>query len=44
MFKLNFDGFRVETKSASSWVIRNSNGIIKMVACRHLGNNSIIIA
>ena len=25
------------------WVIRNSNGTIKMASCRHLGNASIII-
>ena len=43
-FKLNFDGSRVESKSASGWVIRDSNGIIKMAACRHLGNTSIILA
>ena len=43
-FKLNFDGCRVESKSASGWVIKDSDGIIKMVACRHLGNTSIIIA
>ena len=41
---MNFDGSRVESKSASGWVIRDSNGIIKMAACRHLGNTSIILA
>ena len=43
-FKLNFDGSQVESKCASGWVIRHFNGIIKMTACRHLGNTSIIIA
>ena len=32
-FKLNFDGSKVESKCASGWVIRDSNGIIKMAAC-----------
>ena len=42
-FKLNFDDLRVENKRASSWIIGNSNGIVKMVASRHIGNVSIII-
>ena len=41
--ELNFDGSRVESKSVSEWVIRDSNGTIKMIACRHLGKTSIII-
>ena len=36
-FKLNFDGFKVTSKCASGQVVRNSNGIIKMAACRHVG-------
>ena len=43
-FKLNFDGFRVQNISALGWVVRDYNGIIKMVACRHIGNSSIIVA
>ena len=43
-FKLNFDGSRMENKSTSGWVIRDSNGTIKIVASRHIGNPSIIIA
>ena len=42
--KLKFDDLRVENKSASSWIIRNSNGIVKIVASRHIDNVSIIIA
>ena len=42
-FKLNFDGLRINDTSALGWVIRNSNGIIKMVGCKHLGKSSIII-
>ena len=43
-FKLNLDGSRVENRSASGWVIRNSNCIIKMATSRHMSNASIIIA
>ena len=43
-FKLNFDDLRIENKSASSWIIRNSNGIVKIVASRYIDNVSIIIA
>ena len=43
-FKLNFDDSRVEIKIASGWVTRDSNGIIKTAACKHLGNTSIILA
>ena len=42
-FKLNFDGSRVQNISALGWVIRDSNGIIKMAACNHIGNSSIIV-
>ena len=42
-FKLNFDGSRVQNISGLRWVIRNSNGIIKMATCRHIGNSSIIV-
>ena len=42
-FKLNFDGSRVENRSAWWWVIRDSNGIIKIATSRHTGNASIII-
>ena len=42
-FKLNFDGSKVQNISASRRVIRDFNGIIKMVACRHIGNSSIIV-
>ena len=28
----------------SGWVIKDSYGIIKMAACRHIGNPSIILA
>ena len=41
-FKLTFDGSRVQNISALRWVIRDSNDIIKMAACRH-GNSSIIV-
>ena len=41
--KLNFDGSRVQNISALGWVIRDSNGIIKMAASRHIGNSSIIV-
>ena len=41
--KLNFDDSKIQNRSASGWVIRDSNGIIKMDANRHLGNTSIII-
>ena len=40
---LNFDGSRIESKSASRWIIRDSNDIIKMSACRYLSKVSIII-
>ena len=40
---MNFDGSRVESKSALGWVISDSNGIIRMAACRHLVNTSIIL-
>ena len=43
-FKLNFDGSRINNISASGWVIRNSNGTIKIARSRHLGNASTIIA
>ena len=42
-FKLNFDGSRVENRSAWGGVIRDSNGIIKIATSRHMGNASIII-
>ena len=42
-FKLNFDGSRMENKSTSGWVIRDSNGTIKIVASRRISNTSIII-
>ena len=41
--KLNFDDSRVESKRALGWVIRDSNGIIKMAACKHLGNIAITL-
>ena len=43
-FKLNLDGSMINNISASSWVIKNSNGIIKVAGSRHLGNASIIMA
>ena len=43
-FKLNFDGSTIENKNTSRWVIKDSNGTIKMVASRHIGNASIVIA
>ena len=43
IFKLNFDGSRINNISASGWVIRDSNGIINVVGSRHLGKASIII-
>ena len=43
-FKLNFDGSIVQNISVLGWVIRDSNSIIKMVACRQIGNSSIIVA
>ena len=43
-FKLHFDGSRVQNISDLGWVIKDSNGIIKMAACRHIGNSSIIVA
>ena len=42
-FKLNFDGLGINDTSALGWVIKDSNGIIKMAGCRHLGKSSIII-
>ena len=42
-FKLNFNGSKIHNTSVLGWVIRDSNGIIKMVACRHIGNSSIIV-
>ena len=42
-FKLNLDGSRINNTSASSWVIKDSNGIIKVAGSRHLGNASIIM-
>ena len=42
-FKLNFDGYRVQNISVLGWVILDSNGFIKMAACRYIGNSSIII-
>ena len=41
-FKLNFNGSRNNNISALGWVIRDSNGIIKVVGSRHLGSASII--
>ena len=35
-FKLNFDDSRINDTSALGWVIRDSNGIIKVAGCRHL--------
>ena len=43
IFKLYFDGSRINNISASSWVIRNFNGIITLAGSRHLSNVSIII-
>ena len=43
-FKLNLDDSRIKNKSTSRWIIRDSNGTIKMVASKHIGNASIIIA
>ena len=42
-FKLNFDDSRINDTSALGWVIRDSNGIIKMAGCRHLGKSFIIV-
>ena len=42
IFKLNFDDSRINHISASRWVIRDSNGIIKVVGSRHLSSASII--
>ena len=44
MFKFNFDGSMIETKSVLGWIIRDSNEIIKMAACRHLSKTSIIVS
>ena len=43
-FKLNFDGSRMENKSASGWVITDFNGTIKMTTSKYICNVSIIIA
>ena len=43
IFKLNFNGLRINNISVSGWVIRDSNGIIKVAGSSHLGNASIII-
>ena len=43
ILKLNFDDSRINYFSASSWVIRDSNRIIKLTGIRYLGNASIII-
>ena len=43
-FKLNFDGSRIENKSALGWFIKYSNGTITMVASTNKDNVSIIIA
>ena len=42
-FKSYFDGSRMLDKSALGWVIRDSNSIIKMAACKHVGKSSIIV-
>ena len=42
-FKLNFDGSIVQNISVLRWVIRDSNSIIKMAACRQIGYSSIIV-
>ena len=42
-FKLNFDGSRVQNRSALGWVIIDSNGTFKMAANRPLVNALIII-
>ena len=42
ILKLNFDGSKINNISASGWVIRDTNGTIKMTGSRHLGNESII--
>ena len=42
-FKLNFNGSKEENRSAWGWVIRDSNGIIKITTSKHMGNASIII-
>ena len=41
---MNFDGSRIESKNASRWVIRDSNDIIKLSACKHIGKASMIVA
>ena len=41
---MNFDGSRIESKSVLGWVIKDSNGIIRISAYRHLGKASIIAA
>ena len=42
-FKLNFEGSKVQNKSALGWIIRDSNDIIRMTTCRHVANASIIM-
>ena len=44
MFKLNFDGSRIQDISTSGWVIRDTNGTIKMMVTKHLGSALIITA
>ena len=44
IFKLNFDGSRIQNDSSLGWVIRDSDGIIKMTTCRHIGKSSIIVS
>ena len=41
---LDFDGFRIKDVSVSGWVIKDSNGIVKMNGNKHLSNALIIIA
>ena len=35
---------RIQDKSALGWVIRYSNGIIKLAGCKHVNKSSIIVA
>ena len=42
IFKLNFDGSMINNINASGWVIRDTNGFIKMTGSIHLDNASII--
>ena len=44
MFKLNFDGSRIQDISTSGWVIRDTNGTIKMTVTKHLDSALIITA